>query len=153
MLPHEGDEPEVFTWEERRAWVNECMLRVLYIYGGMVLPSTFMCSRPVDETLVEKGEVVKVRLGGARSTAESSVEEDVMMGSERGNEVLKSMIENKERERKRAVMSSLDEVFVAGKEYAGVKYKDLNEICSDEDSYVPWSSLQRRHATEHLLYI
>ena len=145
MLPHEAEEPEVFTWEERRAWANRSMLRVLYTYGGMVLPSTLMCSRPVDETLVVKGMVVKVRLGAARSTAESGVEEDLMMGSDRGNEVLKSMIEYKERES--AGMPSLAEVFVENTDEPGVIYKNL------EESYVPWSSLQRRHVTEHLLYI
>ena len=145
MLPHEAEEQEVFSWEERHAWANRSMLRVLYTYGGMVLPSTLMCSRPVDDTLVVKGMVVKVRLGAARSTAESGVEEDLMMGSDRGNEVLKSMIEYKERES--AVMPSLAEVFVENTDEPGVIYKNL------EESYVPWSSLQRRHATEHLLYI
>ena len=149
MLPHEGEEPEVFSWEERRAWANRSMLRVLYTYGGMVLPSTLMCSRPVDDMLVVKGMVVKVRLGAARSTAESGVEEDLMMGSDRGNEVLKSLIENIKTEH----MSSLDEVFGEAKDEVGVIYKNLNEVCATEDSYVPWSSLQRRHATEHLLYI
>lgn len=155
----------------KKRWVSESLQRVLSVYGGVSVPSTYRSYVGVSgwlwrekEVVVEVGEGVSLKgvpgRGGAKRPEVEPTKEERWGSLEKAfvsvrKESVEESVEEKELRYGVGLDRSVDELLDVYPEYPNLTTREKEEEirAGRKGQYVSMDDLQRRHKMEHKMYV